>query len=52
MPKGFTRKGIEGFSQWMTAIMEDSGLDKAKVKTAVENTKKLLDKGFPKARKQ
>lgn len=49
MPKGFNAKGIEGFTKWMTAILNETKMEKAQVKYTVNKTKKLLDEGFPKA---
>lgn len=51
MPKGFNQKAIEGFSQWMEAILAESGLQMSQVATSTEKTKTLLAKGFPQVRK-
>ena len=51
MPKGFNQKAIEGFTQWMEAILTESGLQKNAVATSTEKTKTLLAKGFPQVRK-
>ena len=51
MPKGFSQKAIEGFAQWMEAILIESGLQKNQVGASIEKTKTLLTKGFPQIRK-
>ena len=51
MPKGFNQKAIEGFTQWMEAILIESGLQEDRVVTSTEKTKTLLTKGFPQIRK-
>ena len=51
MPKGFNQKATEGFTQWMQAILDESGLEKNKAEASTEKTKTLLVKGFPQVRK-
>ena len=51
MPKGFNQKAIEGFTQWMEAILSELGLQKNQVVASTEKTKTLLAKGFPQIRK-
>lgn len=51
MPKGFSRKAIEGFVQWMTATLAATGLDESEVAKSVGKTKNLMQKGFPQIRK-
>ncbi len=51
MPKGFNEKAIQGFTQYMEAILSKTGLNKIKIKDSVESTEKLLRKGFPQIRK-
>ncbi len=51
MPKGFNKKAIDGFTQWMNAIVENTSLDKKEKTKVVEETRTLLDKGFPKVRR-
>ena len=51
MPKGFNQKAIEGFTQWMEAILIESGMHEDQVVTSTEKTKNLLTKGFPQVRR-
>ena len=51
MPKGFNQKAVEGFTQWMEAILIESGLPKSQVEVNTGKTKTLLAKGFPQVRK-
>ncbi|MEK6961007.1 MAG: hypothetical protein AABX47_07590 [Nanoarchaeota archaeon] len=50
MPKGFNNKAIEGFTQWMTAIINETNMSRADADSLVRKTKTLLDEGFPKIR--
>jgi len=50
MPKGFNQKAMEGFTQWMNAILTDSGLKEKQIKENTEKTRILLSKGFPQIR--
>ncbi len=50
MPKGFNRKGIEGFTQWMTSVLGSTNLDKSEAERTVEKTRQLLEEGFPQIR--
>ena len=51
MPKGFNQKAIEGFSQWMTAVLSETNMSKVEVKETADKTLNLLQKGFPQVRK-
>ncbi len=51
MPKGFNNKAIEGFTQWMTATLNESNLNKNEVKETVDKTRVLLKEGFPQVRR-
>ena len=51
MPKGFNQKAIEGFNQWMTAILGETGMSKEETKNTAEKTTNLLKNGFPQVRK-
>jgi hypothetical protein len=51
MPKGFSQKAIEGFSQWMTAMLSDTNLNQEEKRKAVDQTRNLLKEGFPQVRK-
>lgn len=50
MPKGFNKKAIDGFMQWMSAMMNEANKDRTRAGASMERTKELLDKGFPKIR--
>lgn len=50
MPKGFNKKAIEGFSKWMVAVLNESGIEKNQIENTVNKTRKLLNEGFPKVR--
>ncbi len=51
MPKGFNQKAIDGFTQWMEAVLSESGMEKAGAEKATEETRNLLVNGFPQVRK-
>ena len=51
MPKGFNEKAIQGFIQYMEALLSETGLEKTKVEECVNSTERLLKKGFPQVRK-
>ena len=51
MPKGFNQKAIDGFMQWMKAVMSETGLENAKVEASIRETKRLMSEGFPQIRK-
>ena len=51
MPKGFNQKAIDGFTQWMGAVLSESGMEREKAKQMTEETKNLLVNGFPQVRK-
>ncbi len=52
MPKGFNQKAIDGFTQWMDAVLDESGVAREQAEKMTAETKNLLVNGFPQVRKR
>ncbi len=51
MPKGFNQKAVDGFAQWMDAVLSESKLPEEQKEEVLNETKNLLVNGFPQVRK-